>query len=75
MIIIATPAAPHPKFALRRLDLNFDTGAGTILGDWLDAAEQPVDSGNRVIALAVSSEALTADQKETLAAAITSATA
>jgi hypothetical protein len=75
MTILATPAAPHPQFGVRKLTLDFDTGTGVILGDWLDAAGQPVDSGNSVVPLTLSPAALTADQQATLAAAITAATA
>lgn len=44
MTTIATPTAPHPSAQI--LSVNLVTG--TIRFNWLDAAGQPVDSGNSV---------------------------
>ena len=75
MTIISTPLAPHPQFGVRTLALDFAAGAGVITGDWLDADGDPVDSGNSIVHLTVSAEALTESQRATLAAAITASTA
>lgn len=67
-IIIATPAAPHPKAEI----LEIDAEAARIRFRWLNLAEQTVDSGN---SLAPYTPGPSEPTEAELAAALTAATA
>lgn len=44
MTIVTTPAAPHPKAQVLRIDLE----AGSISFRWLNEDDEPVDTGGSV---------------------------
>lgn len=50
-VIITTAGAPHPQALIQSVDLS----SGAIAFAWLDAGGNPVDSGNSVAQLDVSS--------------------